>query len=224
MRRNPVIAAVMAGELTQKNREALRGALGREPVAGDLYAAHVLGAKGATELARAVQANPDQAASRLFPDAADANRGIFFERNGRARSVAEVQGWLAQGHHGVAMTQIAQAGEAPFSAMAPQNQRGLIGLFSTEGSRKPLPQSVAPHWKTQTGQARAAGGNQPVYLRYFPQSTGEAQQAEAPATSVASPQPLVDAPLPPERPQGFATLKRLVLGRPLDLSGRGGRS
>ena len=46
LRRDPAVAATMAGALTQRNGEALTAALGREPTGGDLYAAHVLGARG----------------------------------------------------------------------------------------------------------------------------------------------------------------------------------
>ncbi|MFD0937240.1 transglycosylase SLT domain-containing protein, partial [Methylobacterium trifolii] len=43
LRRDPKIAATLAGALTQKNGEALAGTIGRDPTGGDLYAAHVLG-------------------------------------------------------------------------------------------------------------------------------------------------------------------------------------
>ncbi|WP_246154930.1 transglycosylase SLT domain-containing protein, partial [Methylobacterium oryzihabitans] len=47
LRQDPQAAAAMAGALTRRNHEALGAELGREPTAGDLYAAHVLGARGA---------------------------------------------------------------------------------------------------------------------------------------------------------------------------------
>ena len=50
LREDPKVASVMAGTLTQRNRETLAQGLGREPSAGDLYAAHFLGARGAAQL------------------------------------------------------------------------------------------------------------------------------------------------------------------------------
>ena len=47
LRNDPEIAARMAGELTRENADALQARLGRAPNAGELYAAHVMGAGGA---------------------------------------------------------------------------------------------------------------------------------------------------------------------------------
>lgn len=82
-------ASMMAGELASGNAAYLRGRTGREPSAGDLYAAHFLGPAGSARLIEAVQANPNASAPRLFPDAAGANRSIFY-RDGRAATVSEV--------------------------------------------------------------------------------------------------------------------------------------
>src|SRR5690606_4784822 len=82
-------ASTMAAELTASNAAYLRGRTGREPDAGDLYAAHFLGPAGAARLMEAVQSRPGASAASIFPDAARANRGIFY-RDGRAATVAEV--------------------------------------------------------------------------------------------------------------------------------------
>ena len=82
-------ASTMAAELTASNAAYLRGRTGREPAAGDLYAAHFLGPAGAAKLIEAVQSRPQTSAAALFPEAAAANRSIFY-RNGRAATAAEV--------------------------------------------------------------------------------------------------------------------------------------
>jgi hypothetical protein len=82
-------ASVMAGELTASNAAYLRGRTGREPGAGDLYAAHFLGPAGAAQLMEAMDRRPGASAAAIFPEAAGANRSIFF-RDGRAATVAEV--------------------------------------------------------------------------------------------------------------------------------------
>jgi hypothetical protein len=79
----------MAAELTASNAAYLRGRTGREPGAGDLYAAHFLGPAGAAQIMEAMQTRPGASAAAMFPQAAAANRSIFY-RDGRAATVAEV--------------------------------------------------------------------------------------------------------------------------------------
>lgn len=79
LRFDPDAASVMAGELAAENASILRGAIGREPTSGELYAAHFLGARGAANLINAASAEPNQRADWLFPQAALANRPVFFE-------------------------------------------------------------------------------------------------------------------------------------------------
>jgi hypothetical protein len=85
----------MAGELASDHAAYLRGRVGREPTAGELYVAHVLGPKGSATLIDAVRQSPAAKASALFPEAAEANRAIFY-KSGRAASVSEVYANLTQ--------------------------------------------------------------------------------------------------------------------------------
>lgn len=89
LRFDPQAASTMAGELTAQNAAYLRGRTGREPGAGDLYAAHFLGPAGAAQLMEAMERRPGGSAAALFPEAAAANRSIFY-RDGRPATVAEV--------------------------------------------------------------------------------------------------------------------------------------
>ncbi|WP_082610187.1 hypothetical protein [Bosea sp. Root381] len=244
LRKDPQVAAVMAGALTQKNREQLAGSLGRQPHAGELYMAHVLGARGASDLIRAATSDPARSAAKDFPEAAAANRGIFFDKGGRARSVQEVYGVLAASH---ANTQLAattapaqaaagQGADKPAeiaAALSPERAKGLIGLFSTEGSRQPVSRAVANLWATPR-----ADGTRTAALdaadRYFPRRTTSdatmtaptaADAAAANAANVAAASP-VTAPLPPSRPveltQPTVAVQERAAGRtrraPLDLS------
>ncbi|HYD88290.1 MAG TPA: transglycosylase SLT domain-containing protein [Vitreimonas sp.] len=84
LRNDPELSARMAGELARENAEALQSRLGRTPTAGELYAAHVMGAGGALRLIEAAQ-NGAPDASALFPREAAANRGLFYA-HGQARS------------------------------------------------------------------------------------------------------------------------------------------
>ncbi|WP_332660327.1 transglycosylase SLT domain-containing protein [Brevundimonas sp.] len=89
LRFDPQAASTMAAELTASNAAYLRGRSGREPGAGDLYAAHFLGPAGAAQLMDAMDRRPGSSAAAIFPEAASANRSIFY-RDGRPATVAEV--------------------------------------------------------------------------------------------------------------------------------------
>jgi hypothetical protein len=243
MRNDPQVAAVMAGALTQKNRDQLTTSLGRQPNAGELYMAHVLGSRGASDLIQAAANDPTRAAAKDFPDAAAANRNIFFDKSGRPRTAQEVYGVLAASHAStqLAATTTASTG-APASgqgvdqpaeiaaALTPGRAKGLIGLFSTEGSREPVSKAVANLWTTpRTGNASRLAGLDPAE-RYFPRQTqndaGTPASGSAPSAAAApTPPQSVSAPIPPMRPVDLtqpaaAQVKSVARAQrtPLDLS------
>ena len=87
---------LMAGAFTQAQcRRSSTERLGRKPTDGELYIAHFLGAGGAAQLisaARAAARTPSRGdVSRARPRA---NRSIFYDRQGNARSVAGVYAGL----------------------------------------------------------------------------------------------------------------------------------
>jgi hypothetical protein len=88
LRNDPELSARMAGELARENAAALEARLGRAPSAGELYAAHVMGAGGAIRLIEAANAGVADA-SAVFPREAAANQGIFYT-NGAPRSARAV--------------------------------------------------------------------------------------------------------------------------------------
>jgi hypothetical protein len=90
LRQDPEVSATMAGEMTNDVRQTMESALGRGVTSGELYAAHFLGPKGAIKLIKAAESTPQASASILFPEAAQANRRIFFTKNGDERTVASV--------------------------------------------------------------------------------------------------------------------------------------
>jgi hypothetical protein len=89
LRLDPHAASLMAGEMTSDAAAYLKGRTGRSPTAGELYAAHFLGPQGSAKLIEAAQTRPGATAAQLFPDAAHANKAIFY-RDGRAATVGEV--------------------------------------------------------------------------------------------------------------------------------------
>ena len=89
-RHDPHMASYMAAELAAENAAALETRWGGEVGATELYLAHFLGAGGAAEFLAARDAAPGRAAAGLLPEAAAANRAVFYDAGGRARSVTEV--------------------------------------------------------------------------------------------------------------------------------------
>jgi len=224
MRNDPQVAAVMAGAFTQKNRDQLTSSLGRQPNAGELYMAHVLGSRGASELIQAAANDPGRVAAKDFPDAAAANRGIFFDKSGRARSAQEVYGVLAASHANTqlaATTAVGTSAQASgqggadqpaeiAAALTPGRAKGLIGLFSTEGSRQPVSKAVANLWTTPRAGDSSRLASLDASQRYFPRQTQTedagtvAAGAAVPAAASPAPASTVSAPIPPARPVELA--------------------
>lgn len=90
LRKDPAANAAMAGAFTQRNAAALRQKIGRSPTDGELYMAHFFGTGGAGQLINAARDRPQASAAGMFPGAARANKSIFYDRQGNARSVAGV--------------------------------------------------------------------------------------------------------------------------------------
>ncbi len=90
LRSDPTANAVMAGAFTRDNAAQLTARLGRKPTEGELYLAHFLGASGAGRLIDLAEAKPGSQAADAFPHAARANRSIFYDRSGHARSASDV--------------------------------------------------------------------------------------------------------------------------------------
>ena len=83
LRDDPVASSAMAGVLTQSNSFQLTGKIGRRPTDSELYMAHFMGVGGAAKLINSADDNPQASAARMFPNAAAANRSIFYDRHGQ---------------------------------------------------------------------------------------------------------------------------------------------
>jgi hypothetical protein len=118
LRFDPDAASLMAGELARENRDALRAGLGREPDHTELYLAHFMGRDGALRFLGALADNPGATAADLFPAQARANRSIFYEPSGEARSMDGVMGMLRQRFAGA----LNAAGDPPAFDQLPQFQ------------------------------------------------------------------------------------------------------
>ena len=90
LRNDPTAASLMAAEHASDNKDVLEGTLGRSANGTDLYMAHFLGLGGARKFLSAMQSNPGASAAALFPQAAGANRSIFYAGNGQPRSLEAI--------------------------------------------------------------------------------------------------------------------------------------
>jgi len=118
LKKDPQISALMAGEYTRSAQGTMEANLGRQVCGGELYAAHFLGADGACMLIRGTVATPNASAAQLFPDAASANRDVFFHADGSAKSLREVYDWAMREPGGQAPVANSPAAPATSTAKA----------------------------------------------------------------------------------------------------------
>jgi soluble lytic murein transglycosylase-like protein len=181
LRDDPGTNAVMAGAFTNHNAQIVAGAIGRKPTDGELYIAHFLGASGAGKLITLAAMQPNTPAANAFPGAAAANRPIFYDQQGQARSAGDVYGELVRRHQAASQAvsglQVAASTTPPTVRLLPaangvtatdtmamaqaytadpraaqQGPRQIFhSLFSTDGSRTPVSPVVADLWGGSAG-------------------------------------------------------------------------
>lgn len=117
LRTDPAANAAMAGAFTQANAAALSDRLGRAPSEGELYIAHFFGAGSAARLINLAAGNPNAKAADFFPEAAQANSPIFYDRaTGTARTLAQVRNILTARYEMALKTQGPTAATAQAAA------------------------------------------------------------------------------------------------------------
>lgn len=94
-RYDPYDSALMAARYAKMNKAAVEIVLHREATGAELYLAHFLGTGGAKRFLKVWKRSPHTAAAAMFPRAARANRPVFFNRAGRARSLDQVRSLIA---------------------------------------------------------------------------------------------------------------------------------
>jgi hypothetical protein len=162
LRDDPAVSSAMAGVLTRSNSFKLTGMIGRRPTDSELYMAHFMGVGGAAKLISNAEDNPQASGARLVPNAAAANRSIFYDKSGHARSVSQVYSVLSSRYAA--------------AANSPATQVAMAAVGDTPA--------------TNTAVASAVSANTPLdnaaYLASFPNAT---PTASAPVTlaSAASP-------------------------------------
>ncbi len=90
LRREPYLAALMAGEMLRRDTLRIEARIGRHLTGGEIYLVHFLGPDGAQTFIAQFGADPDKEAAVLLPKPAEANKSIFYDKDG-SLSVAEVK-------------------------------------------------------------------------------------------------------------------------------------
>lgn len=96
LRDDPRIASAMAAEYARANQDILSREFGVEASRTDLYLGHFLGSSGAGRFLTALRANPDAKAADLLPEAAAANRAVFYDAAGNKRSLGEIHAYFSR--------------------------------------------------------------------------------------------------------------------------------
>ena len=170
LKSDPTANAVMAGVLTQQNSAALARRIGRPPSENELYIAHFLGAGGAGKLIQLTASDPQASAAAAFPAAAQANRSIFYDRAGNARSISGVYaeisrrfkvasdaaGTAATGM-GIAPLRLARAGQNATQAVAPVADVAATTRIFAGATSTPATSAAAASSADPTAASTASG-------------------------------------------------------------------
>jgi hypothetical protein len=174
LRDDPAASSRMAAVLTQSNSFQLTGQIGRRPNDAELYMAHFLGIGGAAKLIASAEETPQASAVRMFPSAAAANRAIFFDRAGQARSVSDVYNVLAARYASAAnspatKTALALYGDVP-TAAAPLGAAAPSVDTATYLSTFPDVRNAAPVRSVASADAQRTGD--PIFRSLFQVDAG----------------------------------------------------
>lgn len=90
LRKDPLASTIAAAALASQNKSILTSVLHRDVSDAELYMAHFMGAEGAAKFLTSYVTNRGASAAAQNPDAAEANKNIYYTKDGRARTVAEV--------------------------------------------------------------------------------------------------------------------------------------
>jgi hypothetical protein len=161
LRNDPTASAMLAAAFSKANAGQVSAAIGRQPTEGELYIAHFLGPEGAGKLISAAYNRPQAKAASMFPAAAAANTGIFYDKSGTARSVSEVYSKLTGRFE---------------SARAANFGTGLRGTLSaaTAASAAPDTAGVTQAYAAANAALPPVPDTRPLFQAMFTDRTGQA--------------------------------------------------
>lgn len=152
LRKDPQLCALMAGEHAKSTQGQLQASLGREVCGGELYAAHFLGPDAATRLIRLAEKDPGASAAAQFPQAASANRSVFYHSDGRAKSVREVYDWAMRQPGAKDTIRVAILPDpTPPAAVVPDKVRSHV--VATQSDEIEMLLASVMNWQPRGGQS-----------------------------------------------------------------------
>ncbi len=131
LRKDPQVASYMEGEFACATKSTLESNLGRSVCGGELYAAHFLGPDAACKLITMSASQPTASAAAAFPQAAGANKSVFFHADGTPKTVREVYDWALKQE---TVTPLPRAAQSGADVVAGPRLRGQgAGLIDSSG-------------------------------------------------------------------------------------------
>lgn len=181
LRDDPAANAAMAGVLTQSNSFKLTGMIGRRPTDGELYIAHFMGVGGASKLISKAEDNPQASGPAMFPNAAAANRSIFYNRDGSARSVSQVYSVLTSRYDSAANSSMTRSAMAS-AGVTPGQSRSANAYASDNASYlSSFPQVRTPATAANAQVASVQPPSQPAFRSLY--QTGDRPEPVSRAVS-----------------------------------------
>lgn len=164
LRQDAQTSALMAGEYAGECKSKMQGTLGRQVSDGELYAAHFLGAGAACRLISLNESAPGASAAQAFPQAAAANRSVFYRADGSEKSVGEVYAWATKQHApAVASASTSNAGTHLTELQKAEYVSALAQFETNMLARALFPETSAG---TDTGAATPWQTTSPLSLSY----------------------------------------------------------
>lgn len=149
LRHDPEKATFLAAEYTGEMKTYLEDRLGRPAEGGDLYLAHFFGPSSAARFLEKMDTSPTQVAAPHFKAAANANRSVFFDGQGKPRDLQQVYDRLVNQHNGKSQTSRPSAPNLQMSRPVTQSYQ------VTSAAKTPAPTitfSPVPHANRLTPQ------------------------------------------------------------------------
>src|SRR5262245_59355745 len=168
LRKDPAANAVMGGVITQQNAAVLGKRIGRKPTEGELYVAHFFGPYAGARVIELAASVPNADAVAMFPEAARANRSVFYDRHGNARTVAGVRDELVRRYQVAkartdpvatavaAQTETAPARAAPASVTPARRVADTAGVTGAFAAAQPLPSAAPTNMDRSGGRVASA--------------------------------------------------------------------
>lgn len=175
LRYHRVLQTELAHQYSEANIPAIKRILGKDPGNAGRYATHFLGPTGAKNFYTALKAAPNAKASTVNPSAARANKSIYYDRSGRAKTVQEVQNFFERKVGGQAkafeevflnpkskelerksaamVRDLAKFGYDEIADFSPTRNRSNTSLMAQPNEKnQPTPLDDLPKWDTHIAQ------------------------------------------------------------------------